>query len=215
MVNRRIGLRKASHPCLSTLWKVITASFTLLPCFFARLCISSISCSFFSSNSLLLISLPTPKSEFPVVPTTYRESDGTIISTNQFSVTEYSQGIRLHSINARGVPGMYFFFVHVLVRFLLFTFQASSSCTISPPSWLTTNLPQSPFSISSRTYAPSSVVCSQSFHWLTRSFIPVHIPIILSSHPLSYSQVFARWERKWRLENNIEVVAMVEAELMS
>eukprot|EP01128_Nolandella_sp_AFSM9_P005715 TRINITY_DN2824_c0_g1_i3.p1 TRINITY_DN2824_c0_g1~~TRINITY_DN2824_c0_g1_i3.p1 ORF type:complete len:388 (-),score=68.72 TRINITY_DN2824_c0_g1_i3:71-1234(-) len=42
-----------------------------------------------------------------VVPTTYQEPDGSLISTNQFSVTEYSQAIELHGARGGGVPGFF------------------------------------------------------------------------------------------------------------
>ncbi len=42
-----------------------------------------------------------------VVPTAYTGSDGLTIATNQFSATEYTQSVKLHSFNSRGVPGTF------------------------------------------------------------------------------------------------------------
>ena len=40
-----------------------------------------------------------------VVPTIYEDRHGNKINTNQFSVTEYVQGVEEHSLSNRGVPG--------------------------------------------------------------------------------------------------------------
>jgi len=45
-----------------------------------------------------------------VVPTVYSDHSGTLITTNQFSVTEYSEKIQKEDNTNRGVPGLFFIY---------------------------------------------------------------------------------------------------------
>lgn len=111
MVSARSGTRLRRAPCMSTLSKVYlhlhpsSPSFSS-PSFLLRFLLSKFGERHLPPSFLLLLLFFFALMYIlVVVPTIYADSRGAVINTNQYSVTEYIQGIEQHSMSARGVPG--------------------------------------------------------------------------------------------------------------